>query len=133
VRPIRPDDAAALEALVAGTPYADLARRTVAHPSAEQRALILERRGAVTGVVLFGVIAGTEGTARIQGVVSEHDADALVAGAVAALAARKVVAEVPDDAHHSAMMNALVANGFTEAARIADYVRDGVALVVLER
>jgi hypothetical protein len=128
VRPIRPgDDLPSLDEY-----ERELATRAATNPDAENRGLVSVAGGDVRGIVLFGSIAGTEGTARIRVVAGDGVAE-LISAAVGNLAARKVVAEVPDDAHHSAMISALVETGFREAGRIADYVRDGVALVIMER
>jgi hypothetical protein len=127
VRPIRPgDDLPSLD-----EHERELAARAAAQPDAENRGLVWVGGDEVRGLVLFGSIGGTEGTARIR-VVAGDGAAELISAAIAELAARKVVAEVPDDAHHTAMIAALVAHGFREAARIPDHVRDGVALVILE-
>jgi hypothetical protein len=128
VRPLRPgDDLPSLDEY-----ERELVARAAAKPDAENRGLVWVAGGDVRGLVLFGSIGGTEGTARIR-VVAGDGAGELISAAIAELAARKVVAEVSDDAHHSAMISALVANGFSETGRIADYVRDGVALVIFER
>ena len=47
--------------------------------------------------------------------------------------ARSIIAELPDDESTAPGRGVLSRSGFTEAARIADYYRDGVDLLVLQR
>ena len=47
--------------------------------------------------------------------------------------ARLIVAEVPDDPPFATMRAILVANGYREEGRIADFVADGIALSILTR
>ena len=85
-------------------------------------------------------IAGTDGTVALHPARDAGDTtnervldldDALVTHA--APAARLLVAEVPGDHAHRPLVVALEARGFEHAGRIADYVDDGVDLVILRK
>ena len=96
----------------------------------------------VVGFVVFGSIAGTVDTGRIQLVVvapSERRrgiGTRLVEGAVGFLdrdRSRVIFVELPDDPSLAAAMHLLVRCGFHVDARVADHVRDGVDLAILRR
>jgi len=108
----------------------------------EARALVAEREGRVVGCVLFGAVAGAVGTGRVQWVTVADDArrsgiaTGLCDAAVADLTdtgVRSIVAEMPEDVVFAAGRALLTRCGFTEAARVPDYYRDEVDLVVLQR
>ena len=108
----------------------------------EAQALIIERDGTIAGLVLFGVVAGTRGAARVHALVLNRGVDAddvggrLVGAAASALAlsgARLVVAELPDDPALGPVPGVLLRSGFREEARVPDFFRDGVALSLLRR
>jgi len=96
----------------------------------------------VTGLVVFGIVAGAMGTgrlhlvavsaaARLRGVAS-----ALISAAFERLrseAVRVVFAEVPDDPGLAPGRALLLREGFIEEARVADFFRDGVSLILLRR
>lgn len=143
-------DRAAMYAFIAhdaaGTPYADVPlyflRLALDGRVTESRAVVAERDGEVLGFALYGEVAGAVGTGRVHfvGVTASSRLNAVGVGlceaAVADLAAagaRMVVAELPDDALLVSGRALLARCGFAEVARVPDYYRDGVALVVLAR
>ena len=128
------------------SPYGELPASALAtaldDPTIEARGLVAVRGGEITGLVLFGTVAGAVGTgrlhlvavsaaARLRGVAS-----ALIAEAVSRLrqeGARVVFAEMPDDPGFAPARALLLRERFIEEARVADFYRDGVALLVLRR
>ncbi len=150
VRPALLDDRAAAAALVgaatAGSPYAELPayflHRAFDTAGSECRVVLAESTGAVIGCALYGDVAGTVGTGRVQFVAVAPEqrragvGRALCEAAIADLAAhgmRTVVVEMPDDPLHASGRAWLDACGFAVVARVADYYRDAVDLIVLER
>lgn len=133
-------------AVVAGTPYGELPlerlRVALEASTDESRALIAAAGGEVVGLVLFGFVAGAVRTgvlhlvavtaaARLRGVATQ-----LIEAAVGELArrgARLVVGEMPDDPALLPARTLLQRAGFAEEARVADYYRDSVDLIVLRR
>ena len=143
-------DVAALWKLVsdnaAGTPYEELPayflRLALTAPSEESRAIVVMQGGAVVGCAVYGVVAGTIGTGRIHFVTVAAGSRRLgiasrlcgvAVDALSAQAVRNVIVELPDDRVVGAGRALLERCAFTEVARIPDYYRDGVALVVLQR
>lgn len=131
---------------VAGTPYAEIPRYflrlALEGRTAESRAIVAVRDDGLVGFILYGEVAGAVGTGRVHFVSVTASARLHAVGAalcdaavtdLAARHARLVVAEVPDDPALAGGLALLTTCGFTEAARVADYYRDGVALLVLER
>lgn len=109
---------------------------------AESRIMVAEHDGEVIGCVLFGEVAGAMGTARIHFVAVTTSVracgvgSALCDSAVAELTeqgARSVVVELPDERAFTAGRALLARCGFEETAKIADYFRDGVGLLILQR
>ncbi|MFL5578270.1 MAG: GNAT family N-acetyltransferase [Gemmatimonadaceae bacterium] len=153
VRPLAPGDVAAARALLgaesARHPYAartleilTAAAAALGAPGAEHRALVADEGDAVTGVVLYGLVAGTVGAGAIFGLAVARDARrrgvgrALVdaaADALATLGGRFAVAELADDASLGGVAALLASAGFAEEARASDLVRDGVGLRFLLR
>lgn len=149
-RPATDDDRAMLRALVdgatAGTPYTEIPtyflRRALDGRDSECRATVAERDGELVGCVLFGDVAGAVGIGRIHLVTVAPSArgrgiarglcDAAVAD-LPAPATRSIVVEMPDDEAVGAGRALIARCGFTEVARVPDYYRDGVALLVLQR
>ena len=102
------------------------------------RALVASRDTELAGVVLFGAWAGTVGGARLHALAGDDDdaRDALLAAALASCRAsgeRYLLAELADEPALRPMREALRRASFTEEARVADLVRDGVDLVMLAR
>ena len=143
-------DAASLQKLVsdtsAGTPYQELPayflRLALAASSEESRAIVAVHGEAVVGCALYGAVAGAIGTGRIHFVAVAAGsrrlgiASRLCGAAVddlSAQAMRSVIVELPDDRVVDSGRALLEGCAFTEAARVPDYYRDGVALVVLQR
>jgi ribosomal protein S18 acetylase RimI-like enzyme len=149
LRPLAPADVphirAFLDAEVARVPYAARAREFVeaAALGGEYHALVAVRGGAPVGVVVYGIVAGTEGAGAVYSVFVQPSARrgglgaTLVGGATAALAragARSAIVEPPDDAAALAGAAELFAEaGFAETARVSDLYRDGVALAFWQR
>lgn len=90
----------------------------------------------VSGLVLFGAVAGARKVVKIHALVAES-AGLLgeLLGAVEQVAQgsreRMIVCEVPDDAPFGAATAALLAAGYLAEGRVADFVRDGVELQLL--
>lgn len=147
-RPLRREDAGAARVLLMGalgvTPYVDRALEVLElakrGEDPEYRALVVERDGTVAGIALFGEVAGADGAARLFTAALAAGVDSSDVGArlIASLAdvlraegARFVVAELPDDPAIGAVLALLREHGFHEDARVPDYFRDGVAMIVL--
>jgi ribosomal protein S18 acetylase RimI-like enzyme len=131
---------------VAGTPYASVVEyflRLFSEGSdRESRAIVAERGGEIVGFALFGEVAGAVRAGRMHFVSVTASArlhaigiglcEAAVADLVSA-GARLIVAELPDEPLLSPGGALLLRCGFSETARVADYYRDGVDLVILQR
>ena len=150
VRPAVAHDRAAVSALVRqvtsrsdqvdGPAY--FLRRAFDVADAEARALVSEHEGVIVGCVLFGEVAGAIGTGRLHYVAVSADArrsgvgTMLCEASIAELFARgvrSIVAELPDDADWTAGRALLERCGLAVVARVADYYRDAVDLLILER
>ena len=143
VRALVAADAEASRALVttqfAGTPYFDWIMEQLngvlaqSDPEREGLVAVSGTDARVIGLVLFGAVAGATGVARIHALVG--DAPAALRALIAATLgdARMSVCELADDAPHRAAADALLARGFVEEGRVADFFRDGVALRLLTR
>jgi len=147
-RPLLPEDHQGTRVLLMGalgvTPYIDRAlevlQRAERGNDVEHRALVIARDGTVAGIALFGLLAGTDGGARLHtaalapGVESDDVGERLlraVAGEVRASGARYLLAEMPDDPAIGTILTLLHDHGFEEEARVPDFYRDGVALSFL--
>lgn len=150
IRPLTTSDASSARALVlgevGGTPYTELpltaVRRALDAEGEEVRGLVAIDGQELVGLVLYGWVAGALATgklhliavtaaARLRGVGSQ-----LCESAVSDLAssgARLVIAEVPDDPALRPGLLLLQRCGLGEEGRIADFHRDGIALVLLRR
>lgn len=138
---------ALVDGALGGTPYEAAAREVLAaaaaHPSDERRGLAAERRSGLAGVLVYGVYAGAAGAGRLHLMLVAPNArragvgSALLERAVGRLrteGARFLVAEVPDEtALLDGCRSFLFARDFFEEARVADLVREGVALTFLRR
>lgn len=150
VRPVGADDRDSLELLagevIAGSPYADMMlpalESALGGGTREARAVVAVTGGERLGMVVFGEVAGTSGTARLHLVAVAPKARrtgvarALMDAAAAELArdgGRALMAELPDDPGLAAARECLLHSGFDEDARVPDFYRDGVALVILRR
>jgi ribosomal protein S18 acetylase RimI-like enzyme len=149
-RPLLPDDTQATRVLLMGalgvTPYIDRALEVLALAERgggddEHRALVIARDGTVAGLVLFGVIAGTDGGARLHTAVLAPGVDAddvgkrllrAVTDDMRRAGARYLLAEMADDPALGSVLSLLRDHGFTEEARVDDFVRDGIALTFLK-
>lgn len=108
----------------------------------EYRAMVGDRDGEIVGFVVYGLIAGTVRTASLSGVLVGTRSrragvgTSILRGAINDLrtvSTRLVIAEVPKDpclAKYRAFLNA---NLFFEEARIEDYFRDDVDLIISRR
>jgi ribosomal protein S18 acetylase RimI-like enzyme len=148
-RPLAPGDAEPVRGLVWGalgiTPYVD---RVIELLSAVERgdpashALVTERDGTVAALALFGPVAGAVGVWHLSMVllaprvelreVGRAMVEAVVAD-VRRAGGRLIMAELPADAALGRSLSLLRANEFRQEGRIADYYRDGVALLFLRR
>ena len=149
-RPLSDNDRLVVRSLVdqeaAGTPYVEVVdyflRVALEGRSRESRAIVAERSGEVVGLTLFGEVAGAVRTGRMHFVTVSASArlaaigGALCDAAVADMAStgcRLIVSELPDDPILTSGRALLARCGFTETARVGDYYRDGVDLIVLSR
>jgi hypothetical protein len=84
------------------------------------------------GLVLFGSIAGAAGVVKVHALAGD-EASLLYALVLEVLAAgaRLVICEIPDDAPFAMTGRVCRELGFDAEGRVADYFRDGVALLVL--
>ncbi|HUQ81907.1 MAG TPA: GNAT family N-acetyltransferase [Gemmatimonadaceae bacterium] len=148
VRAALGDDRAALERLVgegvSGTAYRDVPdyflRLALAGRSDESRAIVAVRAGAAVGCALFGPVAGAVGSVRIHFIAvagterrtgTGRSLCTAILNDAASHGTRSVIVEMPDEAVFDAGHALLESCGFAHVARVADYYRDGVALVVM--
>jgi ribosomal protein S18 acetylase RimI-like enzyme len=106
--------------------------------SGEYHACIVERDGECAGVGVYGLVAGTVGTAALYAVVvakTEWQAGtgraivAHVATDLTSRGVRLVVAELPGHESLSGYRLLLEKGGFVEESHVDDYYEDGVPLV----
>jgi ribosomal protein S18 acetylase RimI-like enzyme len=149
VRAIAAADQAAVHELIAAelvrNPYAERALRLVNQVGAEgpYQGIVAEHGGRVVGVGVFGLMSGSSGAGTMYAAAVEPAYRRLgvgrallerAASMLGAQGARFVLVEVPDDPAASAGFVALLQDaGFSEAARIPDLYRDGVALAFWRR
>ena len=150
LRPLVARDAQAARALadavLGDAPYGDHLRgaldSALSSATDEYRAVVAAEGSALAGLIVFGETAGARGAGRIHLIaVDAHTrrrgiATALVqsaCGDLAARGARFVAIEIPDDRRLDGARFAAERTGFHEEARVADYVRDGVSLLLLRR
>jgi ribosomal protein S18 acetylase RimI-like enzyme len=117
-------------------------RAAFERPAPDAQAIVAERARTVVGFALFGTVAGTFGTARINFIgvptaerrrgIGSRVCEASVSQLVNQ-GARSVVAELPDDPLFVGGRALLARCGFVEVSRVADYYSDGVDLLILER
>lgn len=106
----------------------------------EYNAIIVSTGGTITGIVVYGHVAGTEGTAELHAIAVASGArgqgqgrillDAAVRD-IASREARLLVVELPADPSLDPVRSFLLARGFQQEARVSDFFRDGVDLVLL--
>lgn len=126
------------------TPYIDRALEVLElaerGSDSEHRALVIARDGTVAGLVLYGMIAGTAGGARLHtavlapGVQADDVGERLmqaVGRSCREAGARFMLAEMPDDPALGSVLTLLREHGFREEARVPDFFREGVALTFL--
>lgn len=141
VRALQPADADAARALVSaqfsGTLYQarllEQLQIAIGGEDPECRAMVaIAADERVLGVALFGQVAGAQGVVKLHALAGD-DRDALGALVVGVhvSGARMVVCEIADDAPFRVTVEVLLELGYEEAGRVADLVRDGVALLIL--
>jgi ribosomal protein S18 acetylase RimI-like enzyme len=150
VRPATPHDRPAVTALVRQTtaqgPYSDAVayylRRAFDVGDEEARVLVSDVESAIVGAAIYGRVAGAIGIGRLHfvGVSGEVRrvgiGSSLCHAAIAKLVsaeARSVIVEMPDDSDFRPGHSLLERCGLSIVARVSDYYRDGVDLLVLER
>ena len=152
MRALAATDAGAVRALLESSrsPYDALSRwaaeSAIAGRHGEARALVaVDEHDAPIGIASYGPVGGADGTARLLGVAvsatarSREIAVELIERVVVELreaGMRLVVAEFPDTPNGpslQALQVPLRDCDFRVAARVQDYFRDGVALVILRR
>lgn len=104
----------------------------------EYRVCVAERDGEFAGVGVYGLIAGTVGTAALYTVVvarCEEDVGTgraileKILGELRSSGTRLVVAEFPGDPSLTGYRALLEPGGFVKESVVADYYQDGVPLV----
>lgn len=150
IRPVEPGDRRDAQELAAAellqSAYGELPASALATALAGEspgaRGLVAVSDGELKGVVVFGMVAGAIGTGRLHLVAVSAAArlrgvgSALIAAALERLraeAVRVVFVEMPDDPAVAPARALLLREGFIEEARVADFFRDGVSLVLLRR
>ena len=143
---IRPHDVAAARALVSdqlsGTPYESrmLEQLDIAiggdDPECRAMVAIAPDAEEVDGVLLYGTVAGARGVVKIHALAAStlEAARALAASVLAQCTlpeGRMIIYEVPDDPLSHVTARAMRELGFEDEGRIADFVRDGVDLLIL--
>jgi hypothetical protein len=142
IRALQPDDAGAARAVVsvqlAGTLYETRVLEqldvAIGGNDAECRGIVAfeAREAVVVGLVLFGIVAGARGVVKVHALLG-NDRVALRALATAVCNAdvRMVVCEIADEPRFGVTVQLLRELGYTEEGRVADFIRDGVALLRL--
>ena len=109
-----------------------------ARGSGEYRACIADKDGVVVGVGVYGLVAGTVGTATIYAVIVAKGADQDEIGRailneilrdLALVGTRLVVVEFPGHpslTHYRALLEAA---GFAKESQVDDYFEDGIPLL----
>ena len=149
VRPIATGDAESVRALLdvalGNTPHLahglDVVDRALLGGDREHRALVGTRNREIVGVACYGDLLGSENVVELHlvALASPDEREAAsellraVDDAARAAGARFVFAELPDDGTLGSTFASLADAGYREETRIADYIRDGVALVFLRR
>lgn len=120
----------------------DAIESALAGLSDEYRAVVAEEARDVVGVAVYGVVAGTLGTAKLHAILVTASARMRgvaaslcdhVAAELAAEGARLMVAELPDTPALRPGTMLLERCGWREEARVADFFADGVALRLYRR
>jgi ribosomal protein S18 acetylase RimI-like enzyme len=150
LRPLAAPDSSAARALVisvladapSGEPRLAALESALTRASDEYQAIVACDASALVGLVVFGETAGARGAGRIHLVAVDARARRrgiamdLIHAACTHLAergGRLVTIELPAGARLSSVRGLVERAGFREEGRIDDYVRDGVALVLLRR
>jgi hypothetical protein len=146
VRPLMPEDADAVHTTVAnafrGTSYLGRIQETLESAlrfdDPEYLCLLAAYPddGVPSGLVLFGTVLGARLATKVHSVVAvDPRVQIALLDAVRETCVRSgerlVVCELPQDSPFDVTAVALIASGFREEGRIADFVRDGVALRLL--
>jgi hypothetical protein len=149
IRPIEPRDRQAADALLVATAGGglplDRGREIIdlalGRKDREYRAVVALLENELVGVAAFGELLGSDRVIRLHVVAARaadgHDVDQQLLAAVDASAkrvgARFIFAEIPEEIASEQTVDALTDAGYVEETRIADYVRDGVPLLLLRR
>jgi hypothetical protein len=148
-RPLQPADAQPVRQLVLSTlgitPYVDRVLELLEEAErgdSDTGALLIERDATVAALALFGEIAGSNRVWKLHTLllgerVEPRDVGvALLNGVIEhtrALGGRQLLAELPADPVYGRTLSLLRASDFDQEGRIADFFRDGVALLFLRR
>jgi ribosomal protein S18 acetylase RimI-like enzyme len=147
---MRTEDASAARALVTelvgDTPYKygplSALRMAIEADNEESRAFVATEDDELAGIVLYGVVAGTQGAgkvhlivvtarARLRG-VAHRLADA-AASDLAMRGCRFALVEMPGDPSLAPGLELLIRCGFVEESRVPAYYQDSVDLLLLRR
>lgn len=108
----------------------------------EYRAVVGERDSEIVGFAVYGSVPGTIGTGILSAVLVGSRSrragvgTAILRGAIMdfrTVSTRMIIAELPKDMYLSRYRAFLNANLFFEEARIEDYYRDGVDMIISRR
>lgn len=150
LRPLVARDAAAArrlaDTLLGDAGYADAMRaaldEALSSETEEYRAIGAHDRGSLIGFIVFGATAGASGAGRISCVAVDTPArrrgvaKTLIEAACAELRAHHVrfaMIELPAEPELAPALSLASRAGFHEEARVSDYVRAGVSLLLLRR
>jgi ribosomal protein S18 acetylase RimI-like enzyme len=150
LHPLAAPDSSAARALaisvLADTPYGEpllaALESALARATNEYQAILARDGGALVGLVVFGDTAGARGAGRIHLVAVDAKArrrgiamDVIDAACtrLGEQGGRFVMIELPTDARLASAQRLARRASFHEEGRMDDYVRDGVALVLLRR
>jgi ribosomal protein S18 acetylase RimI-like enzyme len=135
-----------VERELTATPYLEAVRSAlelaIETPGPGSSGLVAVQGVEVAGLVLYGLVPGSDGAGKLHLVVVTASArlrgvgvqlcDA-AAAALASAGARFILAEVADDPRIAAGRALLARAAFHEEARVDDFFADGVALLQLRR
>jgi ribosomal protein S18 acetylase RimI-like enzyme len=110
--------------------------------SPEATAIVVDSERGIAGVAVFGCVAGALGAGRIYALAVDDDLRGRGIGtnlcyraltALAARGARFVIVELPDAAGLARAKQFWERAGFATEARVPDFYRDGVDLLIMRR
>jgi hypothetical protein len=137
IRALQGSDVSAARALIsaqfAGTPYEArlLEQLALATTGDDPECRALVAGDVPRGLVLFGSVAGANSVVKLHALSGDPSALRALAAEVRDIGARLVVCELADDTPFDVTGQILRELGFEEDGCVADYFREGVALLVI--